>query len=60
MKRQPHVRLAAPKVQGARHAEQVRNNSYDATVLDTLHQRPQHRRPSQNDLETTDVQVNQI
>ncbi len=60
MKRQPHVRLAAPKVQGARHAEQVQNNSYDATVLDTLHQRPQHRRPSQNDLETTDVQVNQI
>ncbi|KAF3339539.1 hypothetical protein FCM35_KLT15310 [Carex littledalei] len=57
VKRQPHVRLAAPKVQGARHAEQVQNNSYDATVLDTLHQRPQHRRPSQNDLETTDVQT---
>ena len=38
-------RLAAPKVQGARHAEQVQNNSCDATVLDTLHWRPQHRRP---------------
>ena len=45
VKRQPYVRLAAPKVQGARHPEQVQNNSCDATVLDTLHQRPQRRRP---------------
>ncbi len=37
--------MAAPKVQGARYEEQVQNNSCDATVLDTLHWRPQHHRP---------------